>query len=249
MDTNLILREKIKNKDSYLSSFNVLRRRSNKISLYSSFLASSLVLIPSALLVFSAPLDFIAIPPILTFAAVLAISFSFAISLALFVYTLCSIFNNKWDDGKIILLNLFDASDGFKSSYFLSGNFWKKNTNLSGFDSYKDAVVFFENCEPLDENSVINTLKSVYEFSLEETDLFKECLVYREKLGYWSKKLLKMGAEIDKAKLNTYKVEISSLEGLNFNAKTIELECLIQNKAEVDLKKSKTSQQIESIKK
>ena len=77
-------------------------------------------------------------------------------------------------------------------------------------------------------------LKSVYEFSLEETDLFKECLVYREELGYWPKILLKMGAEIDKAKLNVFKLEICSLEGLGLNIKVKELENIAKSKIEVE---------------
>jgi len=222
MNTYVELREKIKNRDVYFYAFNELRKRSNRRGFFYSVLGCSVGMTLVVLSLQDASHSIFKI----TSASIFFLFFMHFLG-----NTVIGIDAKK---NKHIFYNPFDCFNVYNSAYFLSGQFWKKEKKLSFFNSYKDALDFFEDCQSLDESSVVSFLKSVYEFSLEETDLFKECLVYREELGYWPKILLKMGAEIDKAKLNVFKLEICSLEGLGLNIKVKELENIAKSKIEVE---------------
>jgi len=220
MNTHVELREKIKNRNAYLGDLNKFEGLSNKRGFFYSILGCGVgmtlcavaILDTSILGLFSLPLGFL-----------------------LSVFCGVNIMVNA-SNGNGKKYSPFDFFNSFNSVYFLSDRFWKREKRLSDFNSYEDASTFFENCEPLDESSVVNLLKSIYEFSLEETDLFKECLVYREELGFWPKFLLKMAVEIDKVRLAAVRSEISSLEGLNSNFKGVELDSMAKGKIKIESK-------------
>ena len=220
MNTHFELREKIKNRNPYLRDLNKFEGLSNKRGFFYSILGCGV----GMTLCTVAVLD----------TTILAL-FSLALGIPLSACSIMAVFVNA-SNGNSKKYSPFDLLSSCDSIYFLSSKFWKKEKKLSIFNSYEDALAFFEDCEPLDENSVASYLKSVCEFSLEETDLFKECLVYREELGFWPKFLLKMGVEIDAAKLAASELEISSLEGLNFSVNSVKLEGITRGKIEIESK-------------
>jgi len=228
MNTHFELREKIKNREAYFSAFNELRKRSNTRSVISCVLGLSVGL--TSLINLLSPSSPIPIIIFAGFISILIVTFSFIP----FFWTKNLDSTNDHGHNKFVFYDPIDILNGFKFPYFLSGRFWKERKELSYFNSYEEYVYFLIHCEPLDKNSVAQVLKSLHEFSLEETELFKECLVYREELGYWPKFLLKMSDDIEKEKLNVTELEISSLEGLSLNAGEIELESITRDKIEIE---------------
>ena len=221
----LDLRQKIKARNNYRVDYLKLVKKSNRIGFFSSlgclFLGVSSTIVVAMLILGSS-------------AASVAVLYLF-LTLPCFFLTAIPFCTLAFSDKKFSY-SPFDFFNACTSVFYLSDRFWKREKRLNDFNSYEDASTFFENCEPLDESSVVNLLKSIYEFSLEETDLFKECLVYREELGFWPKFLLKMAVEIDKVRLAAVRSEISSLEGLNSNFKGVELDSMAKGKIKIESK-------------
>jgi len=199
MNTYLLdLRKKIKARDDYLADFTRVLKNSNRMGVLSSLLCLFVGLF--CVIVGIQTVKLFALEPIIGVVLLLPFLFLVAVPFATLTTGL----------DKNIMYSPMDFFGSYDSSSFLLSRFWKKEKKLSIFNSHKDASAFFEDCEPLDEGIAVNTLNAVYGLSLEGTDLFKECFVYYEELGYWPKFLLKMSAEIDRLNLSARKSDNSS---------------------------------------